>query len=358
MHGSSIIDRDSKHENISHSRFYKEDNTVLDSFSQESNYKVLQSSDYSIQNLNQSKQLPTNYQVRKSSFINTPLLTHFIESNTTINDITDSINKHKINLKSNTSKSLHNSPTETNVFSLGSRIMQKDIRKTIAKYVPNSVFNFGFNNIKSQSNSDINSFSSFDMSSVEKYQSLDDIVGDKTDTVEFDKQDVDLTGNRKLFTLKETHDNGLKLYCAQLNNTTGINFRSNSNVLPENKLFRSNSTQFLSSSDSTSPTTVKEIASLSNENVLNKKFAGDCYQSSIVKKLAKETANVNELPLLSLFEKSDSLAGSRSKSISMINLGDKRNFMSLDDLRINSKKTVSTGKLTNIQNNLVLRTAR
>ncbi|KOC69328.1 SH3 domain-binding protein 5 like protein [Habropoda laboriosa] len=358
---NSVHDHDSKTGSISNLHFYNEENSKSNAFLSELSYNSLQTRDYSTQNLNQSKKMSKNFQISKNQFINMPLMTHAEESNAVKNEITNSamLNEDKINFKNNISKSLNNSPTKTNVFNLRSVFAEKGLRKSITKYVPNNVFSFGFSNNKSQSSNDINLSSNLDTNTIEKYQSLDDIIGDKTDNLEFDKQVINLKYNTRSFTMKETYDNGLNaaknLYSAQLSNFDRINLESKPEIIPEKNGFKSKSIQFLSFSASTSPVKVKKLTSLSNENFLNRKLFGDSNKSS-VEKFIEKPLNIKELPLLSLFEKVNLLADSKNKSCSMINLADKRNFVSLDDLHLNNTKTSSTERLTSLKSYLFLKT--
>ncbi|KAK9304695.1 hypothetical protein QLX08_004102 [Tetragonisca angustula] len=332
---NSVLDSD-KNKSTSDLQFYSDENAKSNNFIQELNYKFLQDKDHFIQNLNQSKKL-LDLQMLKSSFVNKPLTTYFEESNSVKSEIIDSVilNKHKSNLKNNVSKSLNNTPTKTNILTLGPKITEKGIRQSIAKYVPNNIFNFGFSNNKSQSNSNVNLSLNLDTSSVEKHQSLCNIVDHKTENFKFDDI-TDLKYNT--FKTKETNDNGLnvtkQVHDAQLNSLSKINLQS-----------MSNSTQFLSSNAS-SLIKVKSIVNLSSENCLNRNLTGR--SESPVSKSKKKQLNVNELPLLSLFEKDNSFVN-RNKSLSMINLDEKQNFIWPDDLRLNHKKTSSVGKLANLK---------
>ena len=324
---NSVLDSD-KNKSTSDLQFYSDENAKSNNFIQELNYKFLQDKDHFIQNLNQSKKL-LDLQMLKSSFVNKPLTTYFEESNSVKSEIIDSVilNKHKSNLKNNVSKSLNNTPTKTNILTLGPKITEKGIRQSIAKYVPNNIFNFGFSNNKSQSNSNVNLSLNLDTSSIEKHQSLCNIVDHKTENFKFDDI-TDLKYNT--FKTKETNDNGLnvtkQVHDAQLNSLSKINLQS-----------MSNSTQFLSSNAS-SLIKVKSIVNLSSENCLNRNLTGR--SESPVSKSKKKQLNVNELPLLSLFEKDNSFVN-RNKSLSMINLDEKQNFIWPDDLRLNHKKTSS-----------------
>ena len=332
---NSVLDSD-KNKSTSDLQFYSDENAKSNNFIQELNYKFLQDKDHFIQNLNQSKKL-LDLQMLKSSFVNKPLTTYFEESNSVKSEIIDSVilNKHKSNLKNNVSKSLNNTPTKTNILTLGPKITEKGIRQSIAKYVPNNIFNFGFSNNKSQSNSNVNLSLNLDTSSIEKHQSLCNIVDHKTENFKFDDI-TDLKYNT--FKTKETNDNGLnvtkQVHDAQLNSLSKINLQS-----------MSNSTQFLSSNAS-SLIKVKSIVNLSSENCLNRNLTGR--SESPVSKSKKKQLNVNELPLLSLFEKDNSFVN-RNKSLSMINLDEKQNFIWPDDLRLNHKKTSSVGKLANLK---------
>lgn len=333
---NSVLDSD-KNKSTSDLQFHSNESAKSNNFVQELNYKFLQDKDNFMQNLNQSKKLLKDLQMLKSSFVNTPLKTYFEDSNSVKSEIIDSVmlNKHKSNLKNNISKSLNNTPTKTNILTLGSKVTEKGIRQSIAKYVPNNIFNFGFSNNKSQSNSNVNLSLNLDTSSIEKHQSLCNIVDHKTENFKFDITDL----KYNTFKTKETNDNGLnvtkQVHDAQLNSLSKINLQS-----------MSNSTQFLSPNAS-SLIKVKSVVNLSSENCLNRNLIGR--SESPVSKSKKKQLSVNELPLLSLFEEDNSFVNSKNKSLSMINLDEKQNFIWSNDLRLNHKKTLSVGKLANLK---------
>ncbi|PBC30858.1 SH3 domain-binding protein [Apis cerana cerana] len=209
------------------------ENSVLD-HDKKLNYKFSQDKNHSIQNLKQSKNL---FKTLKNPFVNKSLMTYFEESNSK-------------------SKSLNNSPMKINIFNLSSKFMEKNIHQRIAKYVPNNVFNFGFSNNKSQSNSDLNLSSNLNTSFIEKYQSFDNIIDDKTE-----------------------------------------NFKDNVTNL------KSNSIQFLPSNVNSSP--IKSAVYLPNEQSLNRNLS--CSSKYSISKLSEKQLIINELPLLSLFKKDNLL---------------------------------------------------
>ncbi|CAL7949345.1 unnamed protein product [Xylocopa violacea] len=338
---NSVVDHDSLH-------FYNGESTKSNNFSQELTYNFLKGRDYSMQ----------NFQILNSPLVNMTLTTHFEQANALKNEITDPVklNKRKINLKYSTSKSLNNSPIRTNIFNLGSKLTEKGIRQSIAKYVPNNIFNFGFNNNKSENSSDSNLSLNLDTSSVDKYQNLVDVIDDKTDNVKFYTDATNLKHKMQSFTMKEV-DNGLsarrKLYCAQLSTSNGIDLMSKKDLLPMTKWFRSNSLQFLFSNASSSSVKVKHVTSLSNENFLDKKLTDNCNKYSAVKRSTEKLWNLNKLPLPSLCVKGNSLANSKRKSFSMINLGTERDFVLSNDLHLNNEKTISTESLTRVKDNIL-----
>ncbi|XP_033364688.1 uncharacterized protein LOC117242265 isoform X1 [Bombus vosnesenskii] len=346
---NSVLDHDSKNESMSDLHFYNEENAKSNNFIQELNYKLLQDTDHFMQNLSQSKKLLNDFQMLKNSFVNTRLTKHFEESNSVKREVIDSVmlNKHKSNLKNCVSKSLNNTPIKTNILNFSSKFTEMSIRQCIAKYVPNNVFNFGFSNNKSQSSSDINLSLNLDTNSIEKQQSLDDIIDHKTDRENLKFDNVTNLEYNNTLKIKEANDNGLnnakKVYDAQFNDFNRINLQPK---------FRSNSTHFLSFSASLSPIEVKSI-DLSSEKSLNRNLT-DCNQS--VPKPKEEQLSVNELPLLSLFEEGNSLINSKTKSFSMINLGENRNFVLSGDLRLNNAK--STEKLANLKDGFFLKSTR
>ncbi|XP_043593332.1 uncharacterized protein PF11_0213-like [Bombus pyrosoma] len=339
---NSVLDHDSKNESMFDLHFYNEENAKSNNFIQELNYKLLQDTDHFMQNLSQSKKL-NDFQMLKNSFVNTRLTKHVEEPNSVKSEVIDSVmlNKHKSNLKNCVSKSLNNTPIKTNILSFSSKFTEMSIRQCIAKCVPNNVFNFGFSNNKSQSSSDINLSLNLDTNSIEKQQSLDDIIDHKTDRENLKFDNVTNLEYNNTLKIKEANDNGLNtaknVHDAQFNDFNRINLQPK---------FRSNSTHFLSFSASLSPIEVKSIVNLSSEKFLNRNLT-DCNQS--VPKPKEEQLSVNELPLLSLFEEGNSLINSKTKSFSMINLGENRNFTLSGDLRLNNTKTLSTEKLANLK---------
>lgn len=347
---NSVLDHDSKNESMSDLHFYNEENAKSNNFIEELNYKLLQDTDHFMQNLSQSKKLLNDFQMLKNSFVNTRLTKHFEEPNSIKSEVIDSVmlNKHKSNLKKCVSKSLNNTPIKTNILSFSSKFTEMSIRQCIAKYVPNNVFNFGFSNNKSQSSSDINLSLNHDTNSIEKQQSLDDIIDHKTDRENLKFDNVTNLEYNNTLKIKEANDNGLnnakKVHDAQFNDFNRINLQPK---------FRSNSTHFLSFSASLSPIEVKSIVNLSSEKFLNRNLT-DCNQS--VPKPKEKQLSVNELPLLSLFEEGNSLINSKTKSFSMINLGENRNFVLSGDLRLNNTK--STEKLANLKDSFFLKSTR
>ncbi|XP_076231385.1 uncharacterized protein LOC143177395 isoform X2 [Calliopsis andreniformis] len=344
--GNSMHDHSRKNENISNICSYNEDNAKSSSLTQESGFKFLQNRGFSVNNFNQFQKLLKNLQTLKNPLAN---MSSFIEGSNTLKNDIDS------NLKDNTSKSLSNSPAKTSI-NLESKFAEKVETRNLAKYVPNRIFDFGFNYNKSRSNSDINVPSNLDTNPVGIYQSLDRILDDKTDNFEFSK-DVELESKND--EVKETYNNGLhsnkNLHCSQLNNKESSQLKE---ILSGEKRLRSNSLQILSNNSNTSPVKLKDALSLSSENSLNKKLTSSsnrCYEK---KEVTDETSNISEFPLLSFLEKTNSLADSKNRSYSMVNLDDKRNIMLLNDVHLNNVKTKSIDRLANTKNNLLLKAPR
>lgn len=335
---NSVLDHDSKNESTN-LHFYNEENSKSNKFLEKLNYKFSQDKDHSIQNLKQSKNL---FKTLKSPFVNKSLMTYFEEpSKDTLND--SKLNKHKTNIKDSKSKSLNSSPMKINIFNLSSKFMEKNIHQRIAKYVPNNVFNFGFSNNKSQSNSDLNLSSNLNTNFIEKYQSFDNIIDEKTENF---KDNVTNLKYIQSFIVKEVNDNGLnvatKLQNAQLINSNTVNLQLKRDIISKKKWFRSNSIQFLPSNVNSSP--IKSAIYLLNEQSLNRNLSYSSKYS--ISKLSEKQSIINELPLLSLFKKDNLLA---TKSISMINLSEKKNFISWDDLHLNNIKTLSSEMLSNLK---------
>ncbi|XP_003700305.1 uncharacterized protein LOC100881374 [Megachile rotundata] len=318
----SINDPDSRNENKFNLHFYNEKFTKSSNFLQKLSYSFLKSKEHSVYNLDQLKKLSKNFQTFKNASVSKSLRTHLEELNTVQNKICDS-------------------STKVRTLSSSSQSPEKGENRSIIKYVPNTVFKFGFSNKKSQSNSDINLPSNFDTNSTEKYQSLDNIVADKTDNFESDKKRTNL--NHTI--INETCKNGLNIHCTRLSNDNTTNSEST------RKWFRSKSSQFLFSNTSTSPIKVEYVDRLSSENSLNKQIVDNSYKACAAKKLTNSSLNIRELPLLSVFEKSNILLNSKNKSHSMINLGDSQNFKSLDDLYLCNLKTASIEKMINLKDN-------
>lgn len=336
---NSVLDHDSKNESTN-LHFYNEENSKSNKFLEKLNYKFSQDKNHSIQNLKQSKNL---FKTLKNPFVNKSLMTYFEESSkNTLNDL--KLNKHKTNIKDSKSKSLNNSPMKINIFNLSSKFMEKNIHQRIAKYVPNNVFNFGFSNNKSQSNSDLNLSSNLNTSFIEKYQSFDNIIDDKTENF---KDNVTNLKYIQSFIVKEVNDNGLnvatKLQNAQLINSNTVNLQLKRDIISKKKWFRSNSIQFLPSNVNSSP--IKSAVYLPNEQSLNRNLS--CSSKYSISKLSEKQLIINELPLLSLFKKDNLLVN--SKSISMINLSEKKNFISWDDIHLNNIKTLSSEMLPNLK---------
>lgn len=358
---NSVHDHDSKNENISNICSYSEEKS--NNLTQESSFKFLQTKRFSVNNFNQFQKLLKNLQTLKNPLAN---MSSYIEgSNASRNNITDPVvfDKCKINLKDNASKSLNNSPTETNVSEFDSKCTEKVETQSLVKYVPNKIFNFGFSHNKSRSNNDISLSLNLDTNSVGKYQSLDGILDDKTDNFESDKHiKPDSVFDKGLFEVKETYNNGLhttkNLHCPQLNTHIGVDLQLQREVVSGKKWLRSNSLQFLSNNSNLSPVKLKHISSVPSESSLNKKLTNNLIEYYDTKGVTEITSNVRELPLLSFFEKTNLLANSKSKSYSMINLDDKRNFVLSNDVHLKNVKTKSADKLANSRDNLFLRVPR
>ncbi|KZC08177.1 PREDICTED: SH3 domain-binding protein 5 homolog [Dufourea novaeangliae] len=301
---SSVHDLDSK--NL---RFYNGESTKSSNFMPELSRNFLQTKEFSMHSLNQFQKLLKNLQTFKNPLTNLSLTTSVEGSNAGKDQTSDSLvlNKCKINFKNSVSKSLSNSPAKMNLGSLG--LMSFGNVESTTKYVPNKDSKFGLNSNKSQSNSDINLPSNLELSSIGM----------------------------------ETHKNDLRteknLYDVQLNTHNKTNSQLKEEIVPVKKWCKSNSSQFLSHSASLSPIKLKEVINNS-------------HNYCTIKKVTEKTSNVKELPLLSLLEKKHFLTDGKGKSFSMINLNDKHNFMSLDDLRLSNAKTISTKTLENLKDNL------
>ena len=348
---SSVLDHDSKDSNISNLHSYSEEATKSDNLTQESSCNFSQNREFPMHNINQFKKLLKNFPTLKNPLANVSLMTR-VEGPSAANNIADPIvvNNCTVDLYSTTSKSLSNSPAKMSVSSLGSKSAGKVEARSASEYVPNKVFKFGTNCNKSQSNNDINLTLNVDTKSMEKYQSLGDTLDNKTDNLEFNKPVADSKCDSELFKAKEACNSGLparkNAHRTQLNTHSKVNSR----------LFRSNSSQFLSNNPSPSPVKLKYVVSSPRANSLNKKLASDPNKYS--ERLTEKVSSINELPLLSLFEKTYSLADSKSKSYSMITLDEKQNFMSSNGLRLNNTKSRSTDRLADSKDNLFLRVPR
>ena len=347
--GSSVLD--SKDSNISNLHSYSEEATKSGNLTQESSCNFSRNTEFPMHNINQFKKLLKNFPTLKNPLANVSLMTR-VEGPSAANNIADPIGvkKRTVDLKSSTSKSLSNSPTKTSVSSLGSKSAGKVDARSASEHVPNKVFKFGSNRNKSQSNNDINLTLNVDTKSMEKYQGLGDTLDNKTDNLEFNEPVADSKCDGELFKTREACNSGLlakkNAHRTQLNTHSKVNSR----------LFRSNSSQFLSNNPSPSPVKLKCVVNSPRANSPNKKLASDPNKYS--ERLTEKVSSINELPLLSLFEKTYSLADSRGKSYSMITLDEKQNFVSSNGLRLNNAKSRSTDRLADSKDNLFLRVPR
>ncbi|XP_076660905.1 uncharacterized protein LOC143364424 isoform X1 [Halictus rubicundus] len=316
-------------------RYYNKDSTKSNTFTQELNRNFSQTKELSIHSLNQFQKLLKNLQALKNPLANISLPSSGEGSNAA-KDLTDDsvvLNKRKFNFKDSISKSLSNSPIKINLIRLGSTSAE-EVEST-TKYVPNKNSKFGFNNSKLESNSDINLSSNLDISSVGKYQCMNDILDNKTDNLELNKQILNLK-----YTDAHKHDlyTTTNLHKAQLNTHNKTNSQLQEDVVLTKKWNRSNSLQFLSHSASSSSVNLKQITN-------------DCNDHCTVTETITKTPNVKELPLLLLLDKKHLLTSGSGKSCSMINLNDKHKFMLLDNLHFSNIRPLSTEKL-NFENNV------
>nr|XP_033339638.1 uncharacterized protein LOC117228084 isoform X1 [Megalopta genalis]XP_033339639.1 uncharacterized protein LOC117228084 isoform X2 [Megalopta genalis] len=315
-------------------RFYNEDNTKSNNFTSGLNSNFSQTRELSIHSLNQFQKLLKNLQALKNPLANISLPSSAEGSNTAKDPTVDPavLNKRKFNFKDSISKSLSNSPIKMNLIRLGST-SSGGVEST-TKYVPNKNSKFGFNNNKLESNSDINLSLNHDISSVGKYQSMSDILDNKTDDLELNKQ----ISNFK-YTDAHKHDiyTAKNLNSAQLNTHNKMDLQLQEEVVSIKKWFKSNSLQFLSHSASSSSVNLKQITNDCNNHLTTK---------------GATTKTPNELPLLLLLDKQHLLTNGKGKSCSMINLNDKHNRVLLDNLHLTNIRPLSIENLTNFENNV------
>ncbi|XP_053986028.1 uncharacterized protein LOC128880223 [Hylaeus volcanicus] len=351
---NSVHNHDSTSENISNLQFYDKEDIKSNNFTSDLRCNFLQSKQFSMHDLNQDHKLLENFHTSENPVANMSLMTRVEGSDMTKDKFGDSVVLNKSNL----SKSLANSPKKPRELNLP-LTPANNVKSTI-KYVPTEISKFCFSN-RSQSNSDINLSFTSDINSIEKYQSLDDILDNKTDNLEFDKQVMNSKYYNEIYTMNKTYNNGLNatqnVHSPRWHTRSKIYSRSKKEIVPVEKSFSSNSTYCLSNGASSS-VQLKHAVSLLSENSSNREITDDSNKFSAVKKLTKMPSNVKELPLLSLLEKRHLSADSKGKSCSMINLDDKRNFMLLNDTYFNNTRPVSTEQLENLKDNLFLRTSR
>ncbi|XP_078038851.1 uncharacterized protein LOC144471042 isoform X2 [Augochlora pura] len=206
--------------------------------------------------------------------------------------------------------------------------------ESTTEYVPNKNSKFGFNNNKLESNSDINLSLNHDINSVGKYRSMSDILDNKTDNLELNKQISNFkhtdAHKHNMSTTKDSHS-------AQLNTQNKTDLQLQKKVVSTKTWFKSNSLQFLSHSASSSSVNSKQITNDSNNHFTTKETT---------------IKTPNELPLLLLLDKQHLLTNGKGRSCSMINLNDKSNRVLLDNLHLTNIRPLSIENLTNPENNV------
>ncbi|XP_078038850.1 uncharacterized protein LOC144471042 isoform X1 [Augochlora pura] len=315
-------------------QFYNEDSTNSNNFTSGLNNNFSQTRELSIHSLNQFQKLLKNLQALKNPLANISLPSPAERSNATKDPTVDSVvlNKRKFNFKDSISKSLSNSPIKINLIKLGST-STGEVEST-TEYVPNKNSKFGFNNNKLESNSDINLSLNHDINSVGKYRSMSDILDNKTDNLELNKQISNFkhtdAHKHNMSTTKDSHS-------AQLNTQNKTDLQLQKKVVSTKTWFKSNSLQFLSHSASSSSVNSKQITNDSNNHFTTKETT---------------IKTPNELPLLLLLDKQHLLTNGKGRSCSMINLNDKSNRVLLDNLHLTNIRPLSIENLTNPENNV------
>ncbi|XP_057335800.1 SH3 domain-binding protein 5 homolog [Microplitis mediator] len=137
------------------------------------------------------------------------------------------------------------------------------------------------------------------------------------------------------------------------NNSNGLNNEFNINTVPSNdgefKVINNNN-NFISTSADASPVKLMPINNINNNENPDVKFV----DNPQLRQPSSKISSVKELPLLSMFDRSNSLRMSRDRSCSMINLDDKNTIKSvLDNTDLKNIQAVSVERLACARNILI-----
>ncbi|XP_012528141.1 SH3 domain-binding protein 5 homolog [Monomorium pharaonis] len=260
-------------------------------------------------------------------------------------------------LKSNTSKSLNNSPINKGTSNFENKIAERTGSTIISKYVPNRISRFNIKDRKTQSSWDINALNNADIN-VTRKEGGKDSCSNTNDTLA-NKSHVQLSNLPRV-----THVSNIEFLPAKSSlsgrhvaATSGVNqhlentqndvalsqLRSNSDILQKRASCSANS----------SPIKRMNVL-LSSAKSLDTESTDQLDKYSISKRFASKTASIKELPLLSFFGQTSAISALRGKSSSMINLSGKQNLKTLlDNSHLGNIQAISAERLANVRHKLV-----
>ncbi|XP_011637355.1 uncharacterized protein LOC105427359 [Pogonomyrmex barbatus] len=254
-----------------------------------------------------------------------------------------------LTLKSNISKSLNSSPVNRGISNFKERIANKAKNIDISKNVPNGISQYIIKDRKTQSNWDINFLNNTDVMNEEdernNHKNTNDILGNKSH-VQSNLHTAQVS-NIEFLPMESGHRIAVTPSVSQPSKSSQddvtLRSRSISNILQRSTSRSANS----------SPIKLKNLL-MSSVKSLDTGNADQFDKGFISKKFTSKTANIKELPLLSLFKQTSTLSALRGKSNSMINLNSKQNLKTLlDNSHLDNIQAISAERLANVRHKLI-----
>ncbi|XP_018376590.1 PREDICTED: SH3 domain-binding protein 5 homolog [Trachymyrmex cornetzi] len=276
---------------------------------------------------------------------------HLLKSCSTI-DSTTALRGTSTLAKSNTSKSLNNSPVNTGTSNF--EIIGSAGSANISKYVPNKISQFNIKDRKTQSSWDINIPYN---ANVTNKESEKDNCSNTNDTL-VNKSHIQLTNlhvaqvSNIEFLPKESSLSRHHVVAAPV--ISQYSKSSHSDVALLQSQSSSNLQKSAPCSANSSPIKLKNLL-ISSARSFDTGSADQLDKGSISKRFASKTTSIKELPLLSLFRQTSALSAFRGKSSSMINLSGKQNLKTLleNSPHLSNIQTISAERLANVRHKLV-----
>ncbi|XP_014487186.1 PREDICTED: uncharacterized protein LOC106750977 [Dinoponera quadriceps] len=255
----------------------------------------------------------------------------------------------KVVMKSNISKSLSSSPVNRRTSNFENRkITKKAASVDMTKYVPNRISQFDVKGRTTQSSWNIGVTNDVDTNDELKR----DDCGDTSDNL-VSKSRSQLTS----LSCTQATIRNVEFFPANL--PQGV-IRYSTNTQDDATLLPTRSScsipqKSASCSANSSPVKLKGSLTSSSDSSDSEIITGQRLgERSAVKKFIVKTANVKELPLLSLFGRTSTLSAIRGKSCSMIDLDSKQNLKTLlDNSRLGDIQAISAERLAYVRHKLV-----